>query len=68
VHKRPKLRVVPKPKSRPRAPTVSASEGATAEIDQLLEKISKHGLGSLSPQERDALQRAREKLLRRDKD
>ncbi|HWY91833.1 MAG TPA: rhomboid family intramembrane serine protease [Chthoniobacterales bacterium] len=68
VRKRPKLRVVPKPKPRPRAPTVSANEGGTAEIDQLLEKISKHGLGSLSAQERDALQRAREKLLQRDRD
>jgi hypothetical protein len=65
---RPKLRVVPKVKPRPRAPAVTVSEGSTAEIDHLLEKISKHGLGSLTAQERDALQRAREKLLQKDKD
>jgi len=67
VRKRPNLCVVPKPKPRSRAPAIPAGEGGTAEIDQLLEKISKHGLGSLTAQERDALQRAREKLLRRDK-
>ena len=68
TRKSPNLRVVPKPKSRPRAPVASVNDGGTAEIDQLLEKISKYGLGSLTAQERDALQRAREKLLKRDKD
>jgi rhomboid family protein len=66
--RRPKLRVVPSPKPRPRASNPKASEGATAEIDYLLEKISKHGLGSLTAQERDALQRARQKLLQKDKE
>jgi membrane associated rhomboid family serine protease len=67
VSKRPNLRVVSKPKPRSRAATPSAGEGSTADIDHLLEKISKSGLGSLTAQERDALQRAREKLLRKDK-
>jgi hypothetical protein len=68
VRKRPKLRVVPTPKPRPRTPTVKASENSTAEIDHLLEKISKHGLGSLTASERDALQRARQRLLQKDRD
>ena len=67
ARKAPNLRVVPKPKSRPRAPVASVNDGGTVEIDQLLEKISKHGLASLTAQERDALQRARERLLKRDK-
>jgi membrane associated rhomboid family serine protease len=66
LRKRQNLRVV-KPKPRPRATATSVGEGSTADIDYLLEKISKYGLGSLTAQERDALQRAREKLLRRDK-
>jgi membrane associated rhomboid family serine protease len=68
LRKRQNLRVVQKPKPRPRATATSVGEGSTADIDYLLEKISKYGLGSLTAQERDALQRAREKLLRRDKD
>jgi hypothetical protein len=36
-------------------------------MDQLLDKISKHGLSSLTSQERAALERAREKLLEKDK-
>jgi membrane associated rhomboid family serine protease len=68
TRKPPNLRVVPKPKSRPRAPVASGNDSGSAEIDHLLEKISKYGLGSLTAQERDALQRARERLLKRDKD
>jgi membrane associated rhomboid family serine protease len=68
VRKRPKLRVVPKAKPRPRAPIVTVAESGASDIDHLLEKISKHGLGSLTVQERDALQRAREKLLEKDRD
>ncbi|PWT79542.1 MAG: hypothetical protein C5B58_13270 [Acidobacteria bacterium] len=68
MRKRKNLRVVQKPKPRPRATGTSVGEGSTADVDYLLEKISKYGLGSLTAQERDALQRAREKLLRRDKD
>jgi membrane associated rhomboid family serine protease len=66
LRRRPKPRVVQKPKSRSRP---SASVGAgneTAEIDHLLDKISKHGLNSLTSQERGALERARAKLLEKD--
>jgi len=38
----------------------------TESIDEILEKISKHGVGSLSAGERTALERARANLLKRD--
>jgi len=40
---------------------------ATESIDEILEKISKHGVGSLDAKERAALERARTNLLKRDK-
>ncbi len=40
---------------------------STESIDAILEKISKQGVGSLDAQERAALERARTKLLKRDK-
>jgi len=40
---------------------------ATESIDEILEKISKHGVGSLDAGERAALERARANLLKRDK-
>ena len=39
---------------------------ATQSIDQILEKISKQGVGSLNARERAALERARTNLLKRD--
>jgi membrane associated rhomboid family serine protease len=39
---------------------------ATASIDEILEKISKQGVGSLSARERAALEQARTNLLKRD--
>jgi len=39
---------------------------ATESIDQILEKISKQGVGSLNARERAALERARTNLLKRD--
>ena len=39
---------------------------ATKSIDEILEKISKHGVGSLDSKERAALERARTNLLKRD--
>ncbi len=64
--RRPKLRVVQKPKSRSRPSTGEAAGGETVEIDHLLDKISRHGLNSLTSQERAALERARAKLLEKD--
>ena len=39
---------------------------AAESIDDILEKISKHGVGSLDARERAALERARTNLLKRD--
>jgi membrane associated rhomboid family serine protease len=66
LRRRPKLRVVQKPKSRPRPAVIEPVESGIVEIDHLLDKISKHGLNSLTAQERAALERAREKLLEKD--
>jgi membrane associated rhomboid family serine protease len=65
--RRPKLRAVQKPKSRPRPTPVEPGDAGNVEMDQLLDKISKHGLNSLTSQERAALERARAKLLEKDK-
>src|SRR5271165_5896228 len=67
LRRRPKLRAVQKPKSRPRPAVIEAADTGNVEMDQLLDKISKHGLNSLTSQERAALERAREKLLEKDK-
>jgi membrane associated rhomboid family serine protease len=66
LRRRPKLRVVQKPKSRSGAPAGEISGNETVEIDLLLDKISRHGLNSLTPHERAALERARAKLLEKD--
>jgi hypothetical protein len=63
LRRRPKLRVVPRSRPQPtRKPTSEPTE-----IDSLLDKISQHGLSSLSPEERAALERARAKLLEKDR-
>ena len=67
LRRRPKLRVVQKPKSRPRPAVIEAADTGNVEMDQLLDKISRHGLNSLTSQERAALERARAKLLEKDK-
>jgi hypothetical protein len=64
--RRPKLRVVPKTKGRSSPPATELRQSDSTELDSLLEKISKHGLASLTYQERAALERAREKLLEND--
>jgi membrane associated rhomboid family serine protease len=66
LRRRAKLRVVQKPKSRSRPSTIDVAGNETAEIDPLLDKIAKHGLSSLTSQERAALERARAKLLEKD--
>jgi hypothetical protein len=66
---RPKIHVVskPSPTARPPSSPKQPAETTSMEIDELLDKISKKGLGSLTAQERAALERAREKLLEKDK-
>jgi hypothetical protein len=67
LRRRPKLRVVPKPKSRSHPSSIETVGSETAEIDPLLDKIAKHGLSSLTSQERAELERARAKLLEKDR-
>ncbi len=57
--RRPHLRVLPKPETEP--------GDIHATIDPLLEKISRHGISSLSPREREQLERARHALLEKEK-
>jgi Rhomboid family len=66
LRRRPKLRVVQKPKSRSRPSNIVVVGNDTAEVDHLLDKIAKHGLSSLTSQERAELERARAKLLEKD--
>jgi hypothetical protein len=65
--RRPKLRVVSRPRARPVPPSNEVKSAETTEIDQVLDKISRQGLSSLTPQERATLERAREKLLQKDR-
>jgi membrane associated rhomboid family serine protease len=58
---RPKFQVVPKPSVR----RTVEPEDIHQSIDPLLEKISKHGINSLTPGERRALDRARAQLLKK---
>jgi Rhomboid family len=62
LRSRSKLRVLPSPA--PARRTVEESDAAT-EMDALLDKIAKSGLGSLSARERTRLERAREALLKK---
>ena len=59
---KPKLRVMPSPRSRYQAP----ADDAGSEIDPLLDKIAKSGMASLTAKERAQLERAREALMRKD--
>jgi rhomboid family protein len=67
LRRRPKLRVVQKPKTGARPATAEVTGNDSAELDRLLDKISKNGLNSLTSQERAALERARAKLLDKDR-
>lgn len=60
--RRPKFKVVPKPAA---ARGTEMDEDVYESIDPLLEKISQQGLNSLTPSERRALDRARNRLLKK---
>jgi len=77
--KRPQLRALPnakqgkqadgkfyEPKIRPK-PEIDREHPAVVEIDALLEKISKEGFGSLTAEEKQALDRASAELKEKDK-
>jgi hypothetical protein len=64
--RRPRFRVVSKP-SNHSAPTSDFRPTDSNEIDRLLDKIAKYGLASLSAKERETLERARARLLEKDR-
>jgi hypothetical protein len=60
---KPKFQVVPRSSSTPRR--VVESENVHESIDPVLDKISKQGINSLTASERRALDRARNRLLKK---
>ena len=60
---KPKLRVLPPPKS---APPSELDDEPAAEMDALLDKIAKSGMSSLTAKERAQLEKGREALMRKD--
>ncbi len=61
--RKPKFRVVPKPSA---AELEDEIDEPMAEVDALLDKIAKSGIGSLSTKERARLEKAREDLMKRE--
>jgi membrane associated rhomboid family serine protease len=60
-HRRPKFRVLPSPEgSSPRLP--SGGSGSVQSVDAILDKIAQQGFASLTQDERDQLEKAREIL------
>jgi hypothetical protein len=63
-----KLRPVPKTETRRPAleplPKKTATNFLEEEVDPILDKISAHGIQSLTPRERDILESARKKMTR----
>jgi len=64
--RRPKFKVVARPSSFAKPSARDQQAADLSEMDLLLDKISKHGLASLTSKERDSLERARAKLLEQD--
>jgi hypothetical protein len=61
---KPKYHVLPKPRPRQASGRMESDE-VQPSIDPILDKISKFGIGSLTPSERRQLNRERERLLKR---
>lgn len=59
------LRAMPDPRSAPQGKPASPREGVIESIDPLLDKIAKHGLGSLTAREKQRLEEARVELLKK---
>ena len=62
LRRKPKFRVVPKSGVSGRG---AATDEAAAEMDVLLDKIAKSGMGSLTAAERSRLEKARQDMLKR---
>ena len=64
--RKPKLRVVPDlPATKPAILKAAPEDATMAEVDALLDKIAKSGIGSLTAKERAKLEAAREGLMKR---
>lgn len=63
---RPKLRVVRDEEARSTEVDEDDEDDAMAEVNALLDKIAKSGIGSLSAKERARLEKAREELMKRE--
>ena len=50
------------------APDVSATDFISREVDPILDKISRHGIHSLTPRERAILKAARAKMEKRNRE
>jgi hypothetical protein len=61
----PGLRVLPEPAARRSESPRAMPESTMAEVDALLDKIAKSGIGSLTPKERARLDAARNDLLKK---
>ena len=59
---KPKFKVVPKP-----APARREDDDISESVDPILDKIARSGIGSLTPNERRILDRARDRLLKESK-
>jgi membrane associated rhomboid family serine protease len=59
------LRAVPGPRPLPQKKPSAPRDDVIESIDPLLDKIAKHGIGSLTPREREKLEQAREALLKK---
>jgi len=65
--RKPKLRVLPDLPATKRAAVSSAPEDASmSEVDALLDKIARSGIGSLTAKERARLEKGRESLLKKE--
>jgi len=59
------LRPLPRPGPTLQGKPPTLRDNVIESIDPLLDKIAKHGIGSLTPREREKLEQAREELLRK---
>ncbi len=59
------LRPLPKPRAAAQGRPSTPSDNVIESIDPLLDKIAKHGIGSLTAREREALEQARAELLKK---
>jgi len=64
--RRPKLRVLPNPIPRAEQVDEEDQDESMTEVDVLLDKIAKSGIGSLTAKERQRLEKAREELMKRE--